>query len=121
MRRATTGFANRYGRELMRLPLRIPNAVELSDFLFIAKVSPYYPKLFFLQKLHFWDSLCFLFPEEDYFHLPLSQRGGIFLLFFLFYVKKKKVSKKEKKARSSDFIALTRCKCSIKTFLHLEK
>ena len=53
MRRATTGFANRYGRELMRLPLRIPNAVELSDFLFIARVSPYYPNLFFFQKLDF--------------------------------------------------------------------
>ena len=39
-RRATTGFAIRFGREHMRLPLRIPNASSLVDSTFYFRDSP---------------------------------------------------------------------------------
>ena len=87
MRRATTGFANRYGRELMRLPLRIPNAVELSDFLFIRLNLI----ILLLSKVTLLRFSLLSLPRGGYFLITAFPARGIFTVtFFWFCVSGKK-------------------------------
>jgi len=113
-RRASTGFAIRFGRVRMRLPLRIPNASSLVDFL--SKVTLLRFSFLSLSRVGFFSLTASQRGDFPLFHF---QWGDISSYFFLFFLgkEKKEVSKKEKKARSSGIIALTLRHCSFKTLV----